>query len=171
MTKRNHPPLQGSSASPDSLYRPGVGMAIFNRDGEVLIAERLDNPGGWQMPQGGIDEGEDPEVAVFREMEEEIGTRNAKILGVMDEWVRYDLPASLAGKLWDGKYRGQRQKWIALEFLGQDSDIRLDSHTHPEFSRWKWIPLKSLADYAVPFKRDIYERVAREFSLYAAVRD
>lgn len=149
-------------------YRPGVGIVLFNKDGHVLIAERLDNPGGWQMPQGGIDEGEAPEAAVFREMEEEIGTRNAEILGMMEDWICYDFPtAALARKLWSGKYIGQRQKWIALRFLGQDSDIKLDAHSEPEFSRWKWVPLNDLMQYVVPFKRAAYERVIREFGKYA----
>jgi putative (di)nucleoside polyphosphate hydrolase len=144
-------------------YRPGVGIVLFNREGKVLIAERLDNPGAWQMPQGGIDEGEEPEIAVFREMEEEIGTRNARILAVMPDWLYYELPAHLSKRLWDGKWKGQRQKWIALEFLGDDKEIRLDSHSHPEFSRWKWVPLKDLQSYAVPFKRETYATVIKAF--------
>ena len=147
----------------DSAYRPGVGIALFNRDGCVFVAERLDNPGAWQMPQGGIDEGEEPEIAVFREMEEEIGTRNARIMGVMEEWLRYDIPSRTAKRLWRGRFRGQRQKWLALEFLGEDSDIRLDAHEHPEFRQWKWVPLKDLLNYVVSFKRDVYRRVMEEF--------
>ena len=148
----------------DAQYRPGVGIVLFNKQGGVLIGERLDNPGKWQMPQGGIDEGEDPEVAVFREMEEEIGTRNARILAVMEDWLYYDIPSHTAKKIWDNKYLGQRQKWIALEFLGQDSDINLDTHHKPEFGRWKWVPLDHLLDYVVPFKRDVYVGVMKEFS-------
>lgn len=130
----------------------------------VFVAARLDNPGAWQMPQGGIDEGEDLEAAIFREMEEEIGTRHAAILGMLDEWIYYDLPERTAKKLWDGKYKGQRQKWIALEFLGRDSDIDLAAHSHPEFSDWKWVPISNLLDYVVPFKRSVYERVMTEFT-------
>lgn len=163
------PPPGKNPASPDpSIYRPGVGVALFNRDGRVLLAERLDNPGGWQMPQGGIDEGEAPEIAVFREMEEEIGTRNAEILGMIDDWIYYDFPNSLSRKLWSGRYKGQRQKWIALRFLGTDDDIRLDTHHEPEFSQWKWVPLGDLLQHVVPFKHAVYERVIREFSKYAA---
>ena len=161
-----HPP-QNNSKSREQAYRPGVGIVLFNRDGHVLIAERIDNPGGWQMPQGGIDAGESPEIAVFREMEEEIGTRNAKIIGMVEDWIYYDFPLPLSKKLWGGKYLGQRQKWIALKFLGQDSDINLQMHTHPEFSQWKWVPLASLPDYAVPFKRAVYERIIKEFEKYA----
>ena len=162
----HHPP-RTSSKNREDAYRPGVGIVLFNKDGHVLIAERIDNPGGWQLPQGGIDAGEEPEIAVFREMEEEIGTRNAQIIGAMEEWITYDFPLPLAQKLWNGRYRGQKQKWIALKFLGQDSDIRLETHTHPEFSRWKWMPLNNLLDYVVPFKRAVYERVIKEFRHYA----
>ena len=147
----------------DELYRPGVGMALFNKQGFVFVAERLDSPGAWQMPQGGIDPGEAPEVAVFREMEEEIGTRDARIIGMLNDWIYYDIPERTAQKLWDGKYRGQKQKWIALEFTGQDHDIDLESFEHPEFARWKWVPITHLLDYVVSFKRGVYERVAKEF--------
>jgi putative (di)nucleoside polyphosphate hydrolase len=154
-----------SSKSPDpDRYRPCVGIALFNSEGHVLVAERLDNPGNWQMPQGGIDEGEEPETAVFREMQEEIGTRKAKIIGTIEDWIYYDVPAATAKRLWGGRYKGQRQKWIALQFLGDDSDIDLDTHHDPEFSQWKWIPLTALADCAVPFKRGVYERVAKDFA-------
>lgn len=149
------------------LYRPGVGIVLINRQGSVFVAERLDNPGAWQMPQGGIDGDEAPEIAVFREMEEEIGTRNARILGVMDDWIFYDIPDRTAARLWDGKYKGQRQKWIALEYLGEDHDIDLEAHEHPEFGRWKWVPIVQLLDYVVPFKRAVYEHVMREFYNHA----
>lgn len=148
-------------------YRPGVGLAIFNAQGLVFVAERLDNPGAWQMPQGGIDEGEDLEVAAFREMEEEIGTRQARILGMLEEWIHYEIPERTAARLWKGKYRGQRQKWIAMEFLGSDHDIDLEAFEHPEFSRWKWIPINELLDYVVPFKRGVYEKVMKEFYHHA----
>lgn len=148
-------------------YRPGVGIVLFNSLGHIFVAERLDHPGSWQMPQGGIDEGEDPETAVFREMEEEIGTRNARILGMMEEWLHYEFPERTAAKLWDGKYRGQKQKWIALAFLGVDADIDLMAHTHPEFGRWKWMPMDDLLDAIVPFKRPVYAEVLRNFSPFA----
>lgn len=151
----------------DNLYRPCVGITLFNPEGLVFVGERLDHPGAWQMPQGGIDEGEDIDIAVFREMEEEIGTNSARILGMIDDWIYYDIPARTAEKLWNNRYRGQRQKWVALEFTGNDSDIRLDAFMHPEFARWKWVPLPSLLDYVVPFKRDVYTRVMREFEPFA----
>lgn len=149
------------------LYRPGVGIVLINRQGSVFVAERLDNPGAWQMPQGGIDEGEAPEIAVFREMEEEIGTRNARIIATLDDWIYYDIPEKTAARLWQGKYKGQRQKWIALEFLGEDHDIDLEAFEHPEFSRWKWVPIIQLLDYVVPFKRAVYEHVMKEFYNHA----
>jgi putative (di)nucleoside polyphosphate hydrolase len=158
---------KGDMPADNRPYRSGVGITLFNRHGLVFVAERLDNPGAWQMPQGGIDEGEAPEVAVFREMEEEIGTRNARIIGAMDGWLRYDIPQRTAQKLWRGKYRGQQQKWIALEFMGQDADIDLEAHHEPEFSQWKWVPITELLDYVVPFKRDVYKRVMEEFAGYA----
>ena len=145
-------------------YRPGVGIVLFNAEGKVLVAERLDNPGAWQMPQGGIDKGEEPDVAVFREMKEEIGTKKARILGQMDEWITYDIPERTAKRLWGGKYKGQRQKWIALEFEGSDDDIDLTADKHPEFKQWKWVPIEDLLDYVVPFKRDVYRRVMEEFT-------
>lgn len=176
MTKRPPGSKNKHSRSSDGddgrSYRPGVGITLFNGKGHVFVAERLDNPGAWQMPQGGIDEGEEPEIAVFREMEEEIGTRNARILGVMQEWVRYEIPDRTSKKLWGGKYRGQQQKWIALEFLGDDSEIDLEAHHDPEFSQWKWVPISDLLDYVVAFKRDVYARVMDEFSPYAKqIRD
>lgn len=178
MTKRppqsskKNPRHNSDSANDSRTYRPGVGIVLFNRKGDVFVAERLDNPGAWQMPQGGIDEGEAPEIAVFREMEEEIGTRNARILGMMKDWVRYDIPDRTSKKLWGGKYRGQQQKWIALEFMGDDRDIDLEAHHDPEFSQWKWVPISDLLDYVVSFKRDVYRRVMEEFTPYAKqIRD
>jgi putative (di)nucleoside polyphosphate hydrolase len=162
MQKKNNP----NSLIPheERPYRPGVGILLFNKEGRVFVGERIDNPGAWQMPQGGIDEGEDIEIAVFREMQEEIGTRNAKIRGVMNEWLFYDIPLHTANKLWDAKYRGQKQKWVALEFLGTDDEINLRAYDHPEFGQWKWIELNALIDYIVPFKRDMYRRIIEEFS-------
>ncbi|MBI3440467.1 MAG: RNA pyrophosphohydrolase [Proteobacteria bacterium] len=169
MTKNQPPPPPPNrhQSNYDQAYRAGVGMVIFNRDGLILVAERIHNPDSWQMPQGGIDDGEAPEMAVFREMEEEIGTRNAEILGMMDEWIYYDFPPHTAQKVWGGKYLGQRQKWIALRFLGKDKEIRLDTHSEPEFSRWQWVPIHKLLDHVVHFKRTVYEKVISEFSQYA----
>ena len=154
-------------------YRPNVGAALFNRAGRVFVARRADlpnaegGPGGWQLPQGGIDEAEDPRAAVLRELEEEIGTAQAVILGEHDEWLTYDLPAELIGKALGGRYRGQRQRWFALRFTGQDSDIRLDRDPHPEFDAWRWANLADLPVLAVAFKRPIYETLAASFARFA----
>lgn len=159
----------------DLPYRPNVGAVLFNRDGLVLVARRADMPnaegpvGGWQLPQGGIDEGEDPRVAIFRELEEEIGTAAAEIIGEHPDWLIYDLPPDLLGVAWRGRYRGQRQRWFAMRFRGQDSDIRLDMDPHPEFDAWRWIPLPELPSLAVPFKRAIYDILVQSFAKFAIV--
>jgi len=145
-------------------YRLGVGAVLFNADGQVLVAQRIDTPGdAWQMPQGGIDEGEDPRETVFRELEEEIGTANAEILAQSDGWLTYDLPKALRKTVWKGRYRGQKQKWFALRFLGTDADIDLTAHKHPEFSAWKWAPLDTVPDLIVEFKRDLYQEIVTTF--------
>lgn len=154
-------------------YRDNVGAVLFNAAGLVLVARRADMPnaegapGGWQLPQGGMDAGEDPSIAVFRELEEEVGTAQAEILAEHPDWMVYDLPAELIGHALGGKYRGQRQKWFALRFTGQDSDIRLDLDPHPEFDAWRWARLAELPGLAVPFKRAIYERLAQDFARFA----
>jgi putative (di)nucleoside polyphosphate hydrolase len=154
-------------------YRPNVGAVLFNAAGLILVARRADMPnaegapGGWQLPQGGLDEGEDPAVAVFRELEEEVGTARAEILAEHPEWLNYDLPPELIGKALGGKYRGQTQKWFALRFLGEDAEIRLDLDPHPEFDAWRWARLAELPGMAVPFKRAIYERLAVDFARFA----
>ncbi len=158
----------------DLPYRLNVGAALFNRDGLVLVARRADMPnaegaaGGWQLPQGGVDEGEDLRAAVIRELAEEIGTDKAEILAEHDVWLSYDLPAELIGKALGGKYRGQRQRWFALRFTGEDSDIRLDADPHPEFDAWRWVRLEELPELAVPFKRAIYEALVPAFRRFAA---
>lgn len=154
-------------------YRDNVGACLFNAAGLVLVARRADMPnaegpaGGWQLPQGGMDAGEDPRQAVSRELEEEIGTAKAEIIGEHPDWLFYDLPPTLIGKALKGKYRGQRQRWFAMRFLGEDSDIRLDLDPHPEFDSWRWAPLADLPGLIVPFKRPIYEILARDFARFA----
>jgi putative (di)nucleoside polyphosphate hydrolase len=148
-------------------YRLNVGAVLFGPDGRVLVGRRAGVAGAaWQLPQGGIDEGEDPRAAVFREILEEIGTAKAEILAEHPDWLQYDLPEDLVGTAFKGRYRGQRQKWFALRFLGQDSDVRLDADPHPEFDAWKWVPLAELPDLAVAFKRTIYETLARDFAIH-----
>ena len=123
--------------------------------------------GGWQLPQGGIDADEDPRAAVLRELEEEIGTAHAEIIGEHADWLTYDLPPELIGHALGGRYRGQRQRWFALRFIGQDSDIRLDLDPHPEFDAWRWTPLPELPGLAALFKRPIYETLVRSFQRFA----
>jgi putative (di)nucleoside polyphosphate hydrolase len=146
-------------------YRLGVGVMLLDKDGRVFAAKRIDTPGdAWQMPQGGIDKGEDPREAAYRELEEEIGTAKAKIIAESRDWLTYDLPPELLGqKVWGGRYRGQKQKWFAMRFTGEDSDIDLAAHKHPEFSEWRWAPMDSLVPLIVPFKRDLYRQVVAEF--------
>jgi len=157
----------------DLPYRPNVGAVLFNPLGEVFVARRahLPNaegaPGGWQLPQGGIDDAEDPRAAVLRELQEEIGTGAATIIGEHPDWLTYDLPPELLGKALGGRYRGQRQRWFALRFKGRDSDVRLDLDPHPEFDAWRWVPLAELPSLAVAFKRPIYDVLAQSFARFA----
>ena len=145
-------------------YRPCVGIALFNDKGEVFVGERIDTQGAWQMPQGGIDEGEGLETAAFRELMEEIGTDKAEIIQISGKTTRYDLPEHLRETLWDGRYRGQEQHWVAMRFTGADSDIILDGDDHPEFSAWQWVRLEDTLELIVPFKRDTYQKVIEMFS-------
>lgn len=149
-------------------YRLCVGIALFNQDGRVFVAQRIDNPGpAWQMPQGGIDDGEDPEAAAWREMLEEIGTAKATWLAESQDWLHYDLPIDLVPKIWKGRFRGQRQKWFAFRFDGSDGDINIATR-HPEFSAWKWADFATVPELIVPFKRDLYRQIVAEFQHLAA---
>ena len=157
-------------------YRDCVGTAIFNADGLVFIGRRKpeDDPedssevrAPWQMPQGGIDKGEQPLDTAYRELFEETSIRSVELIAEAPEWIYYDLPDEALGIALKGKYRGQRQRWFALRFTGQDSDIRLDLDPHPEFDAWKWAPLAGLPELAVPFKRDIYAVLSRDFARFA----
>ncbi|MXP65454.1 RNA pyrophosphohydrolase [Roseomonas sp. M0104] len=155
---------------PDLPYRRNVGAVLFNRQGHVLIARRADvAQDAWQLPQGGLDEGEEPRQAVLRELREEIGTDRAEIIGEVPEWLRYDLPAELVGTALGGKYRGQMQKWFALRFQGEDADIRLDLDGHPEFNAWRWERLEELPRIVVAFRRPIYERLVEAFAPFTIV--
>lgn len=145
-------------------YRPCVGIMLLNAANQVFVAKRIDNPtDAWQMPQGGIDKGEEPDQAALRELEEEIGTNKAHILCESDGWHNYDLPKDLIGKIWKGKYRGQTQKWFALRFDGQDQDVNIATK-HPEFSEWKWCDIQEVPNLIVPFKKKVYQAVVTEFS-------
>ncbi len=152
-------------------YRANVGLALFHRTGLVFFGKRMGvaGPHEWQMPQGGVDRGEDPRDAAFRELEEEVGVppRLAKIIDVTPDWLYYDFPPNLRRETGArGPYLGQRQKWFAFRFLGRDADIRLDTHT-PEFSNWRWGRLDEGPDLVIPFKRQVYEEVARRFAGHA----
>ena len=156
-TPSNHP-----SGLP---YRAGVGVMLLNDRDEVFVGQRLDSTlEAWQMPQGGIDDGEAPLEAAFRELEEETGIRRlAKPIAETDGWLCYDLPDDLIGKIWGGRYCGQRQKWFAMRFLGSDADVNLQT-AHPEFRAWRWAPASQLPDLIVPFKRELYGDVLRAFA-------
>ena len=147
----------------DLPYRPCVGVMLFNREGLVFVGKRIDQTvEGWQMPQGGIDDGEAPLEAALREMKEEIGTNNAEFLRELNEWLEYDLPAHLLGIALHGRYRGQRQKWLAMRFRGEDSEINVAT-PEPEFESWKWLAIEALPRLIVPFKRDTYAKVIAAF--------
>ncbi|PPR45223.1 MAG: RNA pyrophosphohydrolase [Alphaproteobacteria bacterium MarineAlpha5_Bin6] len=145
-------------------YRKCVGMMIFNKNKEVLVGRRIDHPSGfWQMPQGGIDDDEKPEEAVWREMMEEIGTNNAKLIQESSQWVQYNIPSDTLQTLpWGEKYIGQTQKWFAFEFIGKDSEINVGTE-NPEFSEWKWAKIDTIVDNIVPFKRNVYSKILKEF--------
>ena len=147
-------------------YRPCVGVLLLNAHGQVFVGRRIDMAQeAWQMPQGGIDRGEAPCDAALRELEEETGVAPEKVelLAETREWLRYDLPPHLVGRVWRGRYRGQEQKWFAARFLGTDADIDIAATGHPEFSDWRWSPADALAANAVSFKRALYEAVIAEF--------
>ena len=147
-------------------YRPCVGIMLINDNGHIFGGQRIDNRAeAWQMPQGGIDAGENVETACFREMREEIGTDKADILSIHPEWLNYDIPLPLADRLWGGSYRGQSQKWVALRYTGQDSDINIATE-EPEFFSWQWMSPADLIQLAVPFKRPVYEDIMTQFAQY-----
>ena len=154
------------TADPATLpYRPGAGVMLVNREGKVFVAQRLDSTlEAWQMPQGGLDEGEDPQDGALRELEEETGIRReqVEVVAAAPEPLLYDLPLDLVGKLWKGKWRGQRQFWYLCRFLGEDSDIDIETE-HPEFRAWKWADPDDLPHMIVPFKRKLYEDVLAAF--------
>ncbi len=148
-------------------YRPCVGVMLVNKEGRVFVGRRIDNREGdwWQMPQGGVDEGEDLKEAALRELAEETGAKaeHVSLVGQTAEPIRYDLPEELMGKLWGGKYRGQEQIWFLARFSGADEDIDLAAHNPPEFCDWKWVDAEQLPELIVPFKKRVYRAVLEEF--------
>jgi putative (di)nucleoside polyphosphate hydrolase len=157
----------------DLPYRPCVGVMVLNARGLAFIGRRVGGPEhvdlshAWQMPQGGIDEGEEPWPAALRELREETNIRSVERLGEIADWLTYDIPRDLVGQAWKGRYRGQKQKWFALRFTGVESEIDVEdpdgSGHQQEFATWRWEPLQNVPDLVVPFKRAVYERVVHEF--------
>ena len=144
--------------------RIGVGIILLNDKNNVFVGKRIDNPkNSWQMPQGGVDENEDFLQAAKRELEEETGVKSVKLIKELDGWFKYDLPEYLLGKIWEGKYRGQKQKWFVMKFLGKSSEINVKTK-NPEFFEWKWIELSKLPTIAVHFKVDIYRKIKEELT-------
>lgn len=154
--------------TPRSGYRPCVGIFLLGSHGKVFVGRRRDTEvEAWQMPQGGIDPGESVQAAARRELREEVGTDRVALLRESPVWRSYDLPPEIAARMWEGRYRGQTQKWVALRFTGEDRDIRLDG-PHPEFVAWRWVEPDELPGLVVPFKRCVYLSVVAEFrSLWA----
>jgi putative (di)nucleoside polyphosphate hydrolase len=149
-------------------YRPCVGVMLVNAEGHVFVGQRIDNDqAAWQMPQGGVDDGEDPRAAALRELWEETGVRGdlVRVEAETASWLPYDLPHDLVPRIWKGRYRGQKQKWFLLRFRGNDSDVNIATG-HPEFSEWRWLPADELVGQIVPFKREVYTRVLEEFGEY-----
>jgi len=150
----------------NQIYRKCVAIALFNDERKVFAAERSDTKNAWQMPQGGIDEGETIEQAALRELKEEIGTSNIEILEITSTPIRYDWPEELKIKYHDNKYTGQEQYWVAAKFKGSNDEIKLDAHEDIEFNNWEWTDFKTMPDKIVPFKRDVYKQVVKLFSKY-----
>lgn len=159
--------MSGQGPDDPRPYRPCVGIMLFNSQGRVFVGNRVDVAGDhWQMPQGGVDEGESPEEAAWRELREEVGTDKAELLAASGEWLRYDLPPELSRRVWQGRFRGQTQRWFAFRFTGVDADIDLNAH-EAEFEAWRWADIAELSALAIDFKRDIYRRIAAEFRAFA----
>ena len=144
--------------------RIGVGIVLLNNENNIFVGKRIDNPqNSWHMPQGGVDHNEDFLQAARRELEEETGIKSVKLIKALDGWLNYDLPENLLGKLWNGKYRGQKQKWFVMKFLGKTDEINVKTK-NPEFFDWKWIKPSELPEIAVSFKVDIYKKIKEELS-------
>ena len=139
--------------------RSGVGIVVLNKENKVFVAKRIDNPKNfWQMPQGGVDEGEDFLKAAYRELEEETSIKKVELIKELDGTITYELPNRLLGLIWKGKYRGQKQKWFLMRFVGEDNEINIKTK-HPEFLEWKWVELDKITDLVVDFKLHVYKEV------------
>ena len=143
-------------------YRNGVGIVVLNNENKVFVAKRIDNPKNfWQMPQGGVDEGEDLLNAAYRELKEETSIFNVKLIKEIEDWTQYDLPSKLIGIIWKGRYKGQTQKWFIFKFLGNDTEINIKTK-NPEFLDWKWIEIGKITEIVVDFKKEVYQKVEKE---------
>ena len=143
-------------------YRNGVGIVVLNNENKVFVAKRIDNPKNfWQMPQGGVDEGEDLLNAAYRELKEETSIFNVKLIKEIEDWTQYDLPSKLIGIIWKGRYKGQKQKWFIFKFLGNDTEINIKTK-NPEFLDWKWIEVGKITEIVVDFKKEVYQKVEKE---------
>ena len=143
-------------------YRNGVGIIVLNNENKVFVAKRIDNPKNfWQMPQGGVDEGEDLLNAAYRELKEETSIFNVKLIKEIEDWTQYDLPSKLIGIIWKGRYKGQKQKWFIFKFLGNDTEINIKTK-NPEFLDWKWIEIGKITEIVVDFKKEVYHKVEKE---------
>ena len=146
----------------DLPYRSGVGIVVLNKNNKVFVARRIDNPKNfWQMPQGGVDKNEDFLAAAFRELDEETSIKSVKLIKELDGFITYNLPDHLLGIIWKGKYKGQTQKWFVMRFIGEDSEININTK-HPEFLEWKWVELSEITKLVVNFKLDLYQEVQRK---------
>ncbi len=146
----------------DLPYRSGVGIVILNKNNKVFVARRIDNPKNfWQMPQGGVDKNEDFLTAAFRELDEETSIKSVELIKELDGFITYNLPDHLLGIIWKGKYKGQTQKWFVMRFIGEDSEININTK-HPEFLEWKWVELSEITKLVVNFKLDLYQEVQRK---------
>jgi len=146
----------------DLPYRSGVGIVVLNKNNKVFVARRIDNPKNfWQMPQGGVDKNEDFLTAAFRELDEETSIKSVELIKELDGLITYNLPDHLLGIIWKGKYKGQTQKWFVMRFIGEDSEININTK-HPEFLEWKWVELSEITKLVVNFKLDLYQEVQRK---------
>ena len=145
--------------------RLGVGIVLLNSENKIFVGKRIDNPvNSWQMPQGGVDKNENLLNAAFRELREETGVENVKLIKEIDTWLTYDLPKNLLGKLWNGKYGGQRQRWFVMRFIGKDEEVNVKTK-NAEFKEWKWIAVDQLTNVAVDFKLQIYKKISEELNM------